>query len=90
MQSIQLFSRKCHIILGLLFSLPLLLLSVTGVLYVIIDEFFDNEELADEMLDFHVLDIAGLETVFPFISLIGVVGLIVTGLIIFKKRTVIG
>jgi hypothetical protein len=85
MPNIKKLSKKYHTILGIIFALPLLLSSVTAVLYIIFDEFFHNEELAEYVMEFHTLEIIGLKNIYPFIFLIGVIGLIITGFIILKK-----
>ncbi len=89
MTNIKIKSRKLHKILGIVFSLPLLWATVTATSAVIIEKIFHKEALADYILKFHTLEIIGLDDIYPFIFLIGVIGLIVTAAIMIKKPKVI-
>ena len=54
---------------------------------VIIEKFFHNEALADYVLKFHTLEIIGLDDIYPFIFLIGIIGLVTTAVIMLKKNS---
>ena len=79
-------ARKYHKVLGGIFALPLLWATCTASLAVIMEGVFHNEKLADYVLKFHTLEIIGLDDVYPFIFLIGIIGLITTALIMLKKN----
>jgi glycerol-3-phosphate acyltransferase PlsY len=87
MPNIKLQARKYHETLGIIFALPLLWATITATLAVIIEEFFHNESLADYVLKFHTLEIIGLEDIYPFIFLTGVIGLVTTAIIMLKKNS---
>lgn len=86
MANIKIKARKYHKILGIVFALPLLWATITATSAVIIEQFFHNEQLADYVLKFHTLEIIGLEDIYPFIFLTGVIGLVVTAFIMLKKN----
>lgn len=85
MTNIKIQARKYHKFLGILFALPLLYSAITGMLFAVADEFLHNDALADHILKFHTLEIVGLEEIYPFVVVTGVIGLIVTALIMLKK-----
>lgn len=85
MKNIKELSRKFHIIFGAIFSMALLWSSVTAVLFVVLEDFFHKEALAQSVLKFHTLEVIGLKDVYPFIFLIGVIALIITALIMRRK-----
>ena len=89
MANIKLQSRKLHKILGIIFALPLLWATMTATSAVIVEKLFHNEALADYILKFHTLEIIGLDDVYPFIFLFGVIGLITTAIIMMKNTKVI-
>ena len=86
MANIKIKARKYHKTLGIIFALPLLWATCTATLAVIIEQFFHKEALADYVLKFHTLEIFGLEDIYPFIFLTGVIGLITTAIIMLKKN----
>lgn len=86
MKNIKIIFRKFHLVLGIIFVLPLLWSSLTAVLFVIADEFLHNSGLADYIIKFHTLEIIGLEDVYPFVVLVGVVGLAVTGIVMALRK----
>jgi hypothetical protein len=79
-------SRNYLTILGIIFSLPLLISSITAVLYIIFNEFLHNEELARHAMRFHSLEIIGLEDIYSFIFFTGIVGLITITFILIKSE----
>lgn len=85
MKNIKAFARKYHMVLGIIFAIPLLFSATTACLFVIFDEIFHNEAMADYIIKFHTLEIIGLEDVYPFIFLTGIIGLIITAIILLKK-----
>jgi len=87
MSNIKIQARKYHKILGIIFALPLLWAISTATLAVIIEKFFHNEALADYVLKFHTLEIIGLDDIYPFIFLIGIIGLVTTAVIMLKKNS---
>ena len=86
MANIKIKARKYHRVLGIIFALPLLWAITTATTAVVIEKFFHNEALADYVLKFHTLEIIGLEDIYPFIFLIGIVGLVATAFIMLKKN----
>lgn len=86
MSNIKIQARKFHKVMGIIFALPLLYSATTAVIFAIVDEFLHNEALGDYILKFHTLEIIGLNRVYPFVVLIGVVGLVSTAVIILNKK----
>lgn len=81
--------RKYHRLLAIALSLPLLLTVVTGVGVTIVDEWFHQEELGEFLLDVHTLKILHLEAIYPLLTGLGLIGLLITGLSLtglFKDR----
>jgi hypothetical protein len=72
--------RKYHRQLAIILSVPLLLTVFTGVGVTIIDEWFHQEELGEFLLDVHTLKILHLEAIYPLLTGLGLIGLLVTGL----------
>lgn len=81
--------RKYHRVIAISVCLPLLLTVISGIGYVIFDEWFGQEEIAGFLIKLHTLDFLGLEKIYPLLNGLGLVGLLVTGLSmtgLFKKR----
>lgn len=72
--------RKYHRLLAIALSLPLLLTVITGVGVTIVDEWFHQEELGEFLLDVHTLKILHLEAIYPLLTGLGLIGLLITGL----------
>ena len=82
--------RKYHRLLAIALSLPLLLTVITGVGVTIVDEWFHQEELGEFFLDVHTLKILHLEAIYPLLTGLGLIGLLITGLSmtgLFKDRS---
>jgi hypothetical protein len=87
--SINRLFRKYHRTLAIILSLPILLTIITGVGYTIFDEWFEQEEIAQLMLQIHTMKIIHLEEIYPLLNGLGLIGLLVTGLTmtnLFKKQ----
>ncbi|HEY9649098.1 MAG TPA: peptidase [Coleofasciculaceae cyanobacterium] len=81
--------RKYHRVLALIVSLPLILTVITGLGYTILDEWFENERVAETLLQLHTMEILGLGRVYPIINALGLAAMIITGLSmtsLFRKR----
>ncbi len=81
--------RKYHRWLAIAISLPLILTVVTGVGYTIFREWFHQDEIARFLMGLHTLETLGLESIYPLLNGLGLIGLLVTGLSmtgLFKKR----
>lgn len=72
--------RKYHRTLAIILSLPILLTIVTGIGYSIFDEWFKQEEIGEFMLQIHTMEILHLETIYPLLNGVGLIGLLITGL----------
>ncbi|MBE9124784.1 MULTISPECIES: peptidase [unclassified Coleofasciculus] len=82
--------RKYHRLIAIAVCLPLLLTVITGMGYTIFDEWFHQDEIAEFLIGVHTFKILGLETIFPILNGLGLIGLLVTGLSmtgLFKKRS---
>jgi hypothetical protein len=72
--------RKYHRSIAIIASLPLILTVLTGVGYSIMDEWFEQEEMASFLLQIHNMEILHLEGIYPLLNGLGLIGLLVTGL----------
>ncbi|WP_107670749.1 peptidase [Cyanothece sp. BG0011] len=72
--------RKYHRTLAIILSLPILLTIITGIGYTIFDEWFELEKMARFMLQIHTMKILHLETIYPVLNGLGLIGLLITGL----------
>jgi uncharacterized iron-regulated membrane protein len=82
--------RKYHRYIAIAVFAPLILTVITGMGYTIFDEWLGQEEIGEFLLKLHTLDILGLESIYPILNGLGLVGLLVTGLSmtgLFKKRS---
>ncbi|MEG3436091.1 peptidase [Pannus brasiliensis CCIBt3594] len=81
--------RKYHRVLAIALCLPLFLTVISGMGFTIVDEWFKQEELAEFLLKVHTFDILGLETIYPVLNGLGLLGLLITGISmtgLWKKR----
>lgn len=81
--------RKYHRLIAIAACIPLILTVITGMGYTIFDEWFHQDEIARFLMQLHTLKFLGLETIYPLLNGLGLVGLLVTGLSmtgLFKKR----
>lgn len=72
--------RKYHRSIAIAACLPLILTVVTGVGYSLMDEWFEQEEIASFLLQLHTMRILHLEGIYPLLNGLGLIGLLVTGL----------
>jgi hypothetical protein len=81
--------RKYHRLIAIAVFLPLILTVITGMGYIIFDEWLGQEKIGEFLLRLHTLDIIGLESIYPLLIGLGLLGLLVTGLSmtkLLKKR----
>jgi hypothetical protein len=81
--------RKYHRTIAIAACLPLILTVVTGVAYTLFDKWLGLDEIGYFMLELHTMKILGLDSIYPLLNGLGLVGLIVTGLSmsgLLKKR----
>lgn len=71
--------RKNHRWLAVIFALPLLITTVTGIAFPIARS-LHQRQLAGFLIHLHTLEIIRLESFFPIINGIGLLGLLLTGL----------
>jgi uncharacterized iron-regulated membrane protein len=71
--------RKYHRILALIISLPLLLTVLSGIGYVVLDEWLHIDRSGSVMMKLHTMEFLGLETIYPALVGLGSIGLLVTG-----------
>lgn len=84
------YFRKYHRYIAIAVFLPLTLTVLTGMGYIIVDEWLGQEEIGEFLLRLHTLDFLGLELIYPLLNGLGLVGLIVTGLSmtgLWRKRS---
>lgn len=72
--------RKYHHVLAVIICLPLFLTTVSGVMYTILDEWFENSSLSKFLLGIHTMEILHLEGIYSVLNGVGVLGLLITGL----------
>lgn len=81
--------RKYHRQIAIACSLPLILTVITGVGYTIFDEWFGLDDIAHFLMGIHTMKILKLDTIYPVLNGLGLIGLLVTGLSmtgLFNKR----
>lgn len=82
--------RKYHRWLALIVSLPLILIALTGILVTIAEEWPTGLELPRSiLLKIHTGKILHMEAIYPILSGLGLIGLLVTGismLNLFKRK----
>jgi len=81
--------RKYHRQIAIVASLPLILTVISGVGYTIFDEWFDQKEIGEFLLQVHTLEIVHLDKFFPVLNGLALIALLVTGLSmtsLFNKR----
>jgi hypothetical protein len=81
--------RKYHRTLAIILCLPLILTVLSGMGYIIFDDWFGQEDIAHFLMEIHTFEFLGLEKIYPVLNGIGLIGLLVTGLTmtsLFKKR----
>lgn len=71
--------RKYHRWLAIVFALPLLTTILSGVLFPVARS-LHQRSLAGFLIHIHTMEILGLESVFPVVVGIGLMGLLVTGI----------
>jgi uncharacterized membrane protein len=73
--------RKYHRILGLIVALPIALTVLTGMVIAIVREWsLAIEILSRFLLKIHTGEIFHLQTIYPILNCLGMIGLLVTGL----------
>jgi len=72
--------RRYHRQLAIILFLPLSLTVITGTAYPIFDEWLSLHEVSKVMLKIHSGRILGLQTIYPLLNGLGLVGLLITGL----------
>lgn len=82
--------RRYHGQLAIGLCIPLILTTITGVAYSILDKWFSLKKAAALVLQIHSGSIFGLEAIYPLLNGLGLVGLLLTGLSmtsLFRKRS---
>lgn len=72
--------RKYHRWLGIILCLPLFTTVLSGMGYTIADEWFHRQAIGNLMVRIHTFQIVHLEKLFPVLTGIGLIGLLITGL----------
>lgn len=81
--------RKYHRTLAIILCLPLILTVLSGMGYIIFDDWFGQEDIAHFLMEIHTFEFLGLEKIYPVLNGLGLIGLLVTGLTmssLFRKR----
>ena len=81
--------RRYHRQLAIIMCLPLTLTVITGVAYPIADQWLSLHQVAGVLLQIHSGSLFGMETTYPLLNGLGLIGLLVTGLSMtnpFRKR----
>lgn len=81
--------RKYHRQIAIVLCLPLLLTILTGMGYTIADEWLHQDGLGGFLLSIHTLKILHLESIYPVLNGLGLIGLLITGVSmtgLFSKR----
>jgi len=79
------YIRHLHRILAPIMLLPLLLTTITGIIYQILD-LADKQKSFKWLLDWHKGDfgVINLETIYPFLTALGLLILIFTGISMWR------
>jgi len=83
MKDLKAFLRKNHILIGTIFSIPILLTAITGIGYAIFRGILGNREMAHLMKQLHTMEIFGIEAIeglYIFIVGLSLIYVVVTGL----------
>jgi hypothetical protein len=72
--------RRYHRIIAIALFLPLLLTVITGLIVTVLGEWLDQKNLAEFVLRVHTLEIFHLEGIYPILTGLGLLGLLITGL----------
>ncbi len=81
--------RRYHRQIAIALSLPLFLTVFTGIGVTIVQKWFHQHELGEFLLSIHTLEIIHLETIYPLLTGLGLLGLLITGLSmtgLFRQR----
>jgi hypothetical protein len=82
--------RKYHRLIAIALCFPLILTVITGLGYTILDEWFHQDKIAEFLIQVHTLEIIGLDSIYPVLNGLGLIGLLITGLSmtgLFKNRS---
>jgi hypothetical protein len=72
--------RRYHRLIATLFCLPILFTALTGMSVAIADEWMHQEALAVFLISVHTFQIFRLDAILPVLNGLGLMGLVVTGL----------
>jgi hypothetical protein len=72
--------RRYHRIIAIALFLPLLLTVATGLLVTVLGEWLNQRDMAEFVLRVHTLEIFHLEGIYPILTGLGLLGLLITGL----------
>jgi multidrug transporter EmrE-like cation transporter len=81
--------RRYHRQIAIALCIPLFLTVLTGMGFTIAHEWLHQDGLAEFILGLHTLEILRLEAIYPILSGLGLVGLLITGVSmtgLFRKR----
>jgi hypothetical protein len=80
------FFWKYHRIVGIIFAIPLLLTAITGIGYIVFDEWLKNEAMGVLMLKLHTMDFFGLKEPYSILVGISLIWLVISALGIMTKK----
>ncbi|MBR8834193.1 MAG: peptidase [Stigonema ocellatum SAG 48.90 = DSM 106950] len=81
--------RRYHRQISIVLCIPLFLTVLTGMSFTIIHEWFHQGDLGEFILKIHTLEIIHLEKIYPLLTGLGLVGLLITGISmtgLFRQR----
>jgi hypothetical protein len=81
--------RKYHRQIAIALCIPLFLTVLSGMAFTIAHEWLHQDELGEFLLGLHTLEILHLEAIYPLLTGLGLVGLLITGVSmtgLFRKR----
>ncbi len=81
--------RRYHRQIAIALCLPLFLTVLTGMCFTIVHEWFHQNDLGELILKIHTLEIIHLEKIYPLLTGLGLVGLLITGVSmtgLFRQR----
>lgn len=80
MNSILRTFRRYHRWIAIAACLPLIVTVLTGMGYTIFDEWLHQDEIGEFLLSVHTFEFLGLGEIYPVLTGLGLIGLLVTGI----------
>jgi hypothetical protein len=87
LRTLKQHSLRLHKILGSVLALPLLLTTVTGMLFTYFHDYTHQKALAKACLKWHTLEVWHLEGIYPMILGVSVLSVLASAAVLAWRRT---